>query len=57
VDPLLPDGAASKLKLNNHPPTSELVNLLERRPPRDVATARQWFDVLSGRVPGKLLKL
>ena len=57
MDPLLPDGAASKLKLNNHPPTSELVNLLERRPPRDVATARQWFDVLSGRVPGKLLKL
>ena len=57
MDPLLPDGAASKLKLNNHPPTSELVTLLERRPPRDVVTARQWFDVLSGRVPGKLFKL
>ncbi|KAH9039973.1 hypothetical protein EDB84DRAFT_1476646 [Lactarius hengduanensis] len=51
VDPLLPAGAASKLKLNNHPPTSEIVTLLERSPPRDEATARQWFEVLSGRVP------
>jgi hypothetical protein len=52
VDPLLRDGAASKLKLNTHPPTSEIVALLERSPPRDETTARQWFEVLSGRVPG-----
>ena len=52
VDPLLPDGAASKLKLNSHPPSSEIVALLERSPPRDETTARQWFEVLSGRVPG-----
>lgn len=51
VDPLLQDGAASKLKLNNHPPTSEVVALLERSPPRDETTARQWFEVISGRVP------
>ncbi|KAH9171880.1 hypothetical protein EDB89DRAFT_2070434 [Lactarius sanguifluus] len=51
VDPLLPAGAASKLKLNSHPPTSEIVARLERSPPRDEATARQWFEVLSGRVP------
>jgi len=57
VDPSLPDGVASKLKLNHHPPTLELVTLLQRRPPGDEATARQWFEVLSGRVPGRLLRL
>jgi hypothetical protein len=53
VDPLLQNGAAIKLKLKNHPPTSELVTLLERFPPGDEAMARQWFEVLSGRVPGR----
>ena len=52
VDPSLPDGAANKLKVNQHPPTSELVTLLERRPPGDDAMARRWFEVLSSRVPG-----
>src|SRR6266404_4275859 len=56
VDPLLGNGAASKLKLNSHPPTSEIVALLERSPPRDEAMARQWFEVLSGRVPGTVLQ-
>ncbi|KAF8270077.1 hypothetical protein EI94DRAFT_1723808 [Lactarius quietus] len=51
VDPLLRDDAASKLKLTSHPPTSEIVALLERSPPKDDTTARQWFEVLSGRVP------
>lgn len=50
----LHDGAAGKLKLKKHPPTSEIVTLLERFPPGDEATARQWFEVLSGHVPGKL---
>ncbi len=53
MDPLLQDGAATKLKLKNHPPASELVTLLERFPPGDEAKARQWFEVLSGRVPGR----
>jgi len=53
VDPTLPDGAASKLKLKNHPPTSELVTLLEKSPPGDEATARQWFEALHGRVSGR----
>jgi hypothetical protein len=57
VDPQLPDGAAVKLKLKNHPPTSELVTLLERFPPGDEAIARQWFEVLSGRVSGRELHL
>lgn len=55
MDPQLVDGAAGKLKLKNHPPTSELVTLLERFPPGDEAIARQWFEVLSGRVPGTVL--
>ena len=55
VDPVLHDGTASKLKLQSHPPTSELVTLLERSPPGDEATARQWFEVLSGR--GGLFRL
>jgi hypothetical protein len=55
VDPVLHDGTASKLKLQSHPPTSELVALLERSPPGDEATARQWFEVLSGR--GRLFRL
>jgi hypothetical protein len=57
VDPQLLDGAAAKLKLKNHPPASELVTLLERSPPGDEAIARQWFEVLSGRVPGRVLHL
>ena len=52
MDPALRDGAASKLKLKNHPPTSELVTLLEKSPPGDEATARKWFEALSNRVPG-----
>jgi Protein of unknown function (DUF3684) len=55
IDPSLPDGTASKLKLIRHPPTSELVTLLERSPPEDEPTARQWFEVLSGR--GRLFYL
>ena len=55
IDPSLPDGTASKLKLIRHPPTSELVTLLEKSPPEDEASARQWFEVLSGR--GRLFHL
>jgi hypothetical protein len=57
VDPTLQDGAASKLKLNSHPPTSELVALLKRSPPGDETTARLWFQVLSGRVSGRIFYL
>jgi hypothetical protein len=57
VDPTLQDGAASKLKLNKHPPTSELVALLKRSPPGDEATARQWFQALSSRVSGRIFYL
>ena len=53
MDPTLQDGAASKLKLSKHPPTSELVTLLKKSPPGDVVTARQWFHALSDRVSGR----
>ena len=57
MDPTLQGGAASKLKLNKHPPTSELVTLLKRSPPKDKATARQWFQALSGRISGRVFYL
>jgi hypothetical protein len=57
VDPTFRGDAASKLKLINHPPTSKLVRLLEGSPPGDEATARQWFQVLSGRVSGRIFYL
>ncbi|KAH8981254.1 hypothetical protein EDB83DRAFT_1390074 [Lactarius deliciosus] len=50
VDPLLRGEAARKLKLNSHPPTSEIMTLLKRSPPTDETTARQWFEVLSDHV-------
>ena len=52
MDPTLQGGAAGKLKLKKHPPTSELVTLLKRSPPGDEAAARQWFQALSGLVSG-----
>jgi hypothetical protein len=57
LDPTLKDGAASKLRLNRHPPTSELVTLLKKSPPGDEATARQWFEALSGCVSGRIFYL
>ncbi|KAI0267320.1 hypothetical protein BC834DRAFT_981543 [Gloeopeniophorella convolvens] len=51
VDPQLREGSAIKLKLSGHPPTARLVTLLERSPPENEGVARQWFEVLSGRVP------
>ena len=52
MDPTLDSTAARKLKLNKHPPTSELVTLLKRSPPGEEVTARQWFEILAGCVSG-----
>lgn len=58
MDPMLHDGGArTKLKLMIKPPTSDLVTLLKRSPPGDETTARQWFEVLSGRVSGRISNL
>ncbi|KAH9963432.1 hypothetical protein BGW80DRAFT_850444 [Lactifluus volemus] len=48
VDPMLPEGAARKLKLGSYPSSSDLVALLEEFPPEDEMKARQWFEILSG---------
>jgi hypothetical protein len=60
LDPTLQDRAgraASKLKLKKHPAISELVTFLKRSPPGDEATARQWFEILSGRLSGRISNL
>jgi hypothetical protein len=44
--------AATKLKIKQHPPTSTLVSLLEKTPPKDVSEARKWFGILAGRISG-----
>jgi hypothetical protein len=55
VDPMLPDGAAHKLGLNQRPHQLDLMTVLERSPPEDESTARKWFEILSGHVSGRLL--
>lgn len=57
VDSELPDGAAGRLQLNQRPPPSDLMTLLERSPPGDEATARQWFEILSDYVLGRVFHL
>jgi len=54
VDSTLPRGVANLLELEKKPPTSDLVILLKRSPPGDEATSRLWFEVLSGRVSGRI---
>ena len=57
MDPALDNAATRKLRLKDQPSTSKLVTLLERSPPRDEVTARQWFEILAGRVSGKIFHL
>ncbi|KAJ7675084.1 hypothetical protein B0H17DRAFT_1170632 [Mycena rosella] len=42
--------AALKLQIQQHPPTSRLVTLLESTPPKNEVEARKWFTVLAGRI-------
>lgn len=53
VDPSIRGVALDKLKLKKHPPTSLVVPLLEKSAPQTQAGARQWFEVLAGRLSGK----
>ncbi len=57
VDPMLPDRAAFKLKLNHRPHELDLMTLLEKSPPEYETTARQWFDILYDCVLGRLFYL
>jgi hypothetical protein len=54
---MLPDGAAHKLGLNRHPRDADFVTLLERSPPEDETTARNWFEILSECVLGRFFYL
>ncbi|KAH7882874.1 hypothetical protein F5I97DRAFT_1930497 [Phlebopus sp. FC_14] len=42
--------AVNKLGIQDHPPTSMLIAMLEKTPPPDEITARQWFEVLSDHI-------
>jgi hypothetical protein len=48
----LPADALAKLKIKQHPPTSQIVLLLEKSPPKDGTEAKSWFDILSSRIHG-----
>lgn len=52
LDPALGGEAAYKLKVKEHPQTSQLVNLLKASPPITYAQASDWFGLLSRRTPG-----
>lgn len=52
LNPTLRQDAVSKLKIKEHPPTDQLVRLLETSPPATEAQAREWFGVLSRRISG-----
>lgn len=54
VDPTLHDGMARKLKVKKSPSTSNVLAVLKKSPPEDEATARRWFDILSGHVSGRM---
>lgn len=52
LDAALRQDAVNKLKIKEHPPTNQLVRLLEASPPTTGAQAREWFGVLSRRISG-----
>ena len=52
LDPGLRQDAVTKLKIKEHPPTNQLVRLLQTSPPTTEAQAREWFGVLSRRISG-----
>ncbi|KAI0933780.1 hypothetical protein AcW1_005516 [Taiwanofungus camphoratus] len=46
----LKNEALTKLKIQEHPPTSRLVSLLEKSPPQNEVVARQWFEAMASRI-------
>jgi len=52
LDPTLRQDAVNKLRIKEHPPTDQLVRLLEASPPTTESQAREWFGVLSDRILG-----
>ena len=52
VHPSARDIASDKLKLQQNPPTSAILPLLEKSAPQDAAIARLWFEALAARITG-----
>ena len=52
LDPTLRQDIANKLKIQERPPTNQLVRLLERSPPVTQDQACEWFGILSRHIPG-----
>lgn len=50
----LPADALAKLKIKQHPSTSQIVTLLEKSPPKNGAEAKSWFEILSGHIHGSI---
>ena len=50
--PSLNADALTKLKIKDRPEPSALVTLLAKTPPKDEATAQQWFGALAGHIAG-----
>ena len=52
LDPALRQDAVNLLQIKDHPPTNQLVHLLEGTPPTTEAQACEWFGVLSRHISG-----
>ena len=52
LDPGLRQDAANMLQIKEHPPADQLIRLLEESPPTTENQAREWFAILSRRIPG-----
>ena len=52
LDPDLRQDAANMLRIKEHPPADQLIRLLEESPPTTEDQAREWFAILSRRIPG-----
>lgn len=52
LDPVLRRDTANILQIKDHPPTSQLIRLLEESPPTTETQACEWFGVLSRHISG-----
>ena len=52
LDPALRQDAVNVLQIQEHPPTDQLICRLEESPPAAEDQAREWFAILSRRIPG-----
>lgn len=52
VDQSVPSDWVHKLKLLSAPSVDLIIPILRKSPPRDIATARRWFEILASRLSG-----